>query len=216
MFEQLAAFALFRRLRVARDVDPRVVDAMELVPRHAFVDETVGARVYADTPFPIGHGQTISQPRMLAHMLTAAAVQPGERVLEVGAGSGYAAAVLSVLAREVVAVERISALADKARERLASYENVRVLSGDAIDDALDDELGGPFDVVFVSAGAVDVPEELVRRTRSGGRIIIPVGERTPRGSVDGELCRVTVVDGEIVRHEQIMRCSFVPLVSRTR
>ncbi len=166
---------MVERQVAARGVsDPRVLDAMRVVPREAFVPPGQAARAHADGPLPIGEGQTISQPYIVALMAEAARIGPGDRVLEVGAGSGYAAAVLSRLAARVFAVERLSALAEAAAERLARLgcANVAVRAGDG---TLGWPEAAPFDAIVVSAGGPEVPEALMAQLAPGGRLVMPVG-----------------------------------------
>jgi protein-L-isoaspartate(D-aspartate) O-methyltransferase len=159
----------------ARDIkDPRVLDAMRRVPRHEFVPEDRRAQAYLDSPLPIGHGQTISQPYIVAFMTQALEVQPEHTVLEIGTGSGYQAAVLAVLARDVYSIEIVAPLADRARETLArlGYRNVHTRTGNGY-------LGwpehAPFDRVMVTAAPDEVPPALVDQLKVGGLMAIPVG-----------------------------------------
>lgn len=186
--------------------DPRVLDAMRLVPREAFVPEADRGLAHADQPLPIGEGQTISQPFVVALMADAARVRPSDRVLEVGAGSGYAAAVLGRLAAEVHAVERIPALAAAARDRLAALGvgNVQVHEGDG---TLGWPAAAPFDAIVVSAGGPRVPAALRAQLAEGGRLIMPVGaERT-----DQRLLRLTR-RGDACEEEDLGGVRFVPLI----
>ena len=159
----------------ARDIsNPRVLDAMRRVPRHLFVPEPERANAYYDGPLPIGHAQTISQPYIVAFMTQALEIEPHHRVLEIGTGSGYQAAVLSVLAREVYTIEIISELADRARKTLGAlgYRNVQVRTGNGY-------LGwpehAPYDRVMVTAAPDEVPPALVEQLKVGGLMAIPVG-----------------------------------------
>ena len=154
--------------------DRRVLTAMETVPREAFVPESVRARAYDDGALPLGHGQTISQPYVVATMIAELALTPGARVLEVGTGSGYAAAMLSQIAEHVDTVERIQELAVAARARLRQlgYRNVAVHMGDGSSGWPD---LAPYDGVLVSAGAPAVPESLKAQLAQGGTLVIPVG-----------------------------------------
>ena len=161
----------------ARDItSPRVLDAMLKVPRHLFIPATHWDDAYLDSPVPIGYDQTISQPYIVAFMTQALDVQPGDRVLEIGTGSGYQAAVLAELAREVFTVEIIPPLADRARQTLASlgYEAVHVRTGNGY-------LGwpeqAPYDRIIVTAAPDEVPAALVEQLKVGGLIAIPVGVR---------------------------------------
>jgi protein-L-isoaspartate(D-aspartate) O-methyltransferase len=159
----------------ARDIrDERVLEAMRTVPRHLFVPESERARAYRDMPLPIGYGQTISQPYIVAFMTAALDLQPEHRVLEIGTGSGYQAAVLAALAGEVYSIEIVPELADSARRVLAQLgiRNVQVRTGNGY-------LGwpehAPFDRVIVTAAPDDVPAALVAQLRVGGVMAIPVG-----------------------------------------
>ncbi len=187
--------------------DPRVLDAMRRVPRHQFVRPEDERRAYEDRPLVIGAGQTISQPYIVAAMTAALGPKPGDRVLEVGTGSGYQAAVLSVLAGEVVTIERVPDLADRARatlERLG-YANVRVLTGDGSGGWPE---GQPYDGILVTAAAPRVPDVLVAQLAEGGRLVIPVGSREFQ-----ELVLVEKI-GHRVREHRREGCIFVPLVGR--
>jgi protein-L-isoaspartate(D-aspartate) O-methyltransferase len=187
--------------------DERVLQAMREVPREAFVEPDCRARAYEDTPLPIGEGQTISQPFVVALMLEAAGIHPNDRLLEVGAGSGYAAAVASRLAARVHALERHARLGEGARERLAQlgYDNVTVVVADGTKGW---PAAAPFDVIIVSAGAPDVPQALETQLAPGGRLVMPVG-RSGRAQVLVRIRRAA--DGHLER-EELAPVSFVPLV----
>ena len=168
---------MVERQLLARDIeDERVLEAMGRVPRELFVPEQERRRAYADAALPIGHGQTISQPYMVARIVEALSLQPGERVLDVGTGSGYQAAVLAELAVEVVTIERIPELAEAAKRALAAggYENVEVRVGDGTLGVPD---RAPFKAIAVAAAAPDVPDTLYEQLEPGGRMAIPVGRR---------------------------------------
>jgi len=154
--------------------DPRVLEAMLCVPRHEFVSPAHRAQAYEDRPLPIGDGQTISQPYVVALMLEALQLAPNEKVLEVGSGSGYATALLTKLAGQVYSIERHDALASSAREVLArlGYANVKVITADG---SVGLPAIAPFDAILVSAAASDLPAALVAQLREGGRMIVPVG-----------------------------------------
>jgi len=154
--------------------DPRVLDAMRAVPRHEFVPATVREDAYADSPLPIGHGQTISQPYIVALMTELARPSPADRVLEVGTGSGYQAAVLSRLVARVFSVELVDPLALSAASTLRrlGYGNVTVRSGDGYLGWPDE---APFDIIIVTAAPEEVPAALVAQLKPGGRLIVPVG-----------------------------------------
>ena len=188
--------------------DRRVLGAMRAVPRHEFVPPKLRSFAYEDSALPIGHDQTISQPLIVGLMTEAAALagpDGGERVLEVGAGSGYQAAVLAHLAAEVVAVERIEELRVAAARRLAQLglRNVRCL---AAGERLGAPAEAPFDAILVTAAAPSVPAGLVDQLAEGGRLVIPVGDR-----VGQELLVVTRRGGG-VRQRSLGGCRFVPLI----
>jgi protein-L-isoaspartate(D-aspartate) O-methyltransferase len=185
--------------------DPRVLDAMQRVPRHEFVPEPYRAQAYEDHPLPIGDGQTISQPYIVARMLEALQLTPGDKVLEVGTGSGYVTALLAELAAQVFSVERHASLAESARKLLATlgYTNVHVFTGDG---ALGLPACAPFDAILVSAAALSVPPALPSQLREGGRMIIPVGSPDSQ-----QLQFIRMVDGQPVNSlRELVR--FVPLV----
>jgi protein-L-isoaspartate(D-aspartate) O-methyltransferase len=194
-----------RQLRARGIEDEEVLRAMGGVPRELFVPETERRRAYDDAALPIGHGQTISQPYMVAVIVEALTVRPGLRVLDVGAGSGYQAAVLAELGAEVVAIERIPELAEQARANLVSagYERVEVVVGDG---TLGRPERAPYDGIAVAAAAPAFPQTLYEQLRAGGRLVVPVGG--PRAQ------RLEVIvrspEGPAVLHS--VPCRFVPLV----
>ena len=168
--------AMVRDQIEARGVaDPAVLAAMRRVPRHEFVPESQVARAYSDRPLAIGHGQTISQPFIVAFMTEMLALGPEERVLEVGTGSAYQAAILAELVRQVVSIEIIEPLAVSAAERLdrLGYRNVTVLYGDGYYGWPED---APYDAIIVTAAALHIPPPLIAQLKPGGRMAIPVGE----------------------------------------
>ena len=192
-----------------RDItDPQVLAALERVPRHLFVDATHAGQAYDDRALPIGRGQTISQPYIVAFTAQALSVAPGDRVLEVGTGSGYAAAVLAELGATVVTVERDPSLASTARSRLDAlgYSRVKVIQADGSRGCPD---RAPFDAISVAAAAPSVPEPLVAQLQVGGRLVVPVGGRRS----DQRLVRV-VRTGEGTEVEDLLPVAFVPLVGR--
>lgn len=187
--------------------DRLVLGAMRAVPRHLFVPEKLKADAYADRPLPIGAEQTISQPYIVAYMIEALGLQGGERVLEVGAGSGYAAAVLSRIASEVFAVERIGSLALTAARNLerAGIRNVRLRHADG-NGGWPEE--APFDAILVSAGAARVPEALCQQLVRGGRMVVPVGE----ADRDQDLMLVERLGGLRYETRRLAAVRFVPLI----
>lgn len=205
-------FMQARRAMVERQIegrgvsDPRLLEAMRAVPREAFVDPADAEHAHEDMPLSIGAGQTISQPYIVALMIEAARLQPSDRVLEVGAGSGYAAAVMSRLVERVYAIERIPELARNAAERLRALgiANVEVKVGDGTLGWPD---AAPFDAILVAAGAPAVPEALKRQLAPGGRLIIPVGT----GDVQ-RLVRIRQGEDGRFEEEQIDAVRFVPLI----
>jgi protein-L-isoaspartate(D-aspartate) O-methyltransferase len=186
---------------------PRVLAAMESIPRHLFVPPDLIGKAYADEALPSSDGQSISQPYVVAASTDALELQGHERVLEVGAGTGYQAAVLSLLAREVVALESIPALAESARERLRrlGYPNVRVEVGDGSQGFSE---SSPFDAILVSAAAPSVPQPLVDQLAEGGRLVIPVGRADHQ-----QLLKIVKSEGRIFERE-LFACRYVPLVGR--
>jgi len=155
-------------------IDPAVLNAMQKVERHLFVPAALQVVAYADEPLPIGHGQTISQPYIVAYMTEALQLKSGDRVLEIGTGSGYQAAVLAEIAKEVYTIELSKPLADTARDRLASlgYKNIEVACGDGYKGWPEK---APFDAIMVTAAPPEIPEELAKQLKAGGRMIVPVG-----------------------------------------
>lgn len=205
------------RERLARHIawntgieDERILGAFRRVPRHKFVRPTDADRAYDDRALAIGDDQTISQPSMIALMLDALKPQPTDRALEVGAGSGYAAALLGTLVERVDAIEIRSSLADRARATLATLgiSNVRIHRGSGERGFRE---GAPFHVILVSAGARSVPSALVEELAPGGRIAIPVGDE------NGQVLLVGARDasGEVT-WEKRTACMFVPLVTADR
>jgi protein-L-isoaspartate(D-aspartate) O-methyltransferase len=192
--------------RLMREVpDERVIQAMKRVPREAFVPEVSRDKAYEDIPVPIGEGQTISQPYIVALMLQALELRRSDKVLEVGTGSGYQAAILAEIACEVIAVERIRTLADSARRRLTSlgYTNVKVVLAEK---GLGWEREAPYDAIIVAAGAPKLPRELMDQMGNGGRLVIPVGSQENQ-----ELMKVSRSE-ESFSVERLVSCRFVPLV----
>jgi protein-L-isoaspartate(D-aspartate) O-methyltransferase len=188
--------------------DPRVLAAMTRVPRHEFVGPQSWPDAYADHPVPIGEQQTTSQPYIIAAMLQAAEVAPQDRVLEIGAGSGYQTALLAELAAEVFAVERHAALADHARATLArlGYQNATVINGDG---SLGLPEHAPYDAIIVAAAAPRVPPALLEQLAPEGRLVVPVGDAHQQVL---QLARKRA-DGTVVVRS-LEGCRFVPLIGR--
>lgn len=189
----------------ARDItDGATLKAMAKVPREEFVPEQWQAYSYTDNPLPIGQGQTISQPYMVAFMTQAAALKPHSRVLEIGTGSGYQAAILGEIVAEVYTIEIVEPLGKDAANRLKAmgYGNIEVKIGDGYDGWPD---AAPFDAIIVTAGAESIPQPLVDQLAEGGRMIIPVG---PHGGVR-RLLRLTR-KGKRIKRESLMAVRFVP------
>lgn len=189
--------------------DERVLDAMRQVPREAFVAPHFAELAYHDGPVPIGEEQTISQPYVVALMLEAAAIAASDKVLEIGAGSGYVAALLSHIAHKVHAIERHATLAEEATKRLQQLGcgNAEILCADGTEGW---PAAAPFDAIIVSAGSPDIPEALKRQLAIGGRLIIPVG-LNGHGQILTRLGRRTE---DVFESERLAPVSFVPLIGR--
>jgi protein-L-isoaspartate(D-aspartate) O-methyltransferase len=184
-------------------LDPRVLAAMRTVPRERFMPTDVAAQAYADQPLPIGHGQTISQPYIVAYMSEALDVEPDAKVLEIGTGSGYQAAILGELAREVYTIEIVPELAERARATLESlgYRNVHVRQGDGYLGWPDQ---APFDAIIVTAAPDHVPQPLVDQLKIGARLVIPVGD------FDQQM-RILTRTADGVQETRTLPVRFVPL-----
>ena len=193
------------QLRGRDIVDERVLDAMERVPRELFVPEDIRERAFEDAALPIGAGQTISQPYMVARIAAELGLDGDERVLDVGTGSGYQAAVLAELAEEVDTIERIPELVAQARANLAAagYDNVVVHEGDGSRGLPE---SAPYDAIAVAAAAPSFPQALYDELRSGGRLVVPVGGRR------GQRLEVIVRSPEGPAVVRSVPCRFVPLV----
>ena len=190
--------------------DPKVLAVMEKVPRHLFVDEYLRDKAYADHPLPIGEGQTISQPYVVALMTEALRLKPTDRALEIGAGSGYQAAVLAEIVKEVYTIEIRKGLAEKADKRLKElgYKNITVKYGDGY---FGDNEQAPFDAIIITAAANHIPAPLIKQLKEGGRLIIPVGS-TIYYQI---LILATKKKGEL-DVEQLMPVAFVPMVGEVQ
>ena len=187
--------------------DPRVIAAMKKVPRHLFVEEALQSQAYSDHPLPIGEKQTISQPYMVALMTEALQLKEKEKVLEIGAGSGYQTAMLAELAEKVFSIERIRSLAIKARQLL--YElgcfNIEIKIFDGTHGWMGE---APFDAIIVTAGAPDIPKPLLDQLAIDGRLVIPVGDAYAQ-----DLMRVTKTK-EGIKKEELGGCRFVKLIGK--
>ncbi len=187
--------------------DQGVLRAMDEVPREYFVAADYSDSAYADQALPIACGQTISQPYVVAYMTEQLDVEPQHRVLEIGTGSGYQAAILSRLAREVVSIERYRTLADMARERIRTlgYANVTVIAGDGMAGALE---RAPFDRIIVTAAAEEIPQALTDQLAEGGKMVLPVG---PRNGAQ-YIVKLTKTPGGGLTRENLIAVRFVPLL----
>ncbi|MCK8816795.1 protein-L-isoaspartate(D-aspartate) O-methyltransferase [Natroniella sulfidigena] len=183
-----------------------VLESMSEVPRHLFVPDKLKSKAYHDRPLPIREGQTISQPYIVALMIEALELVEDDRVLEIGTGSGYAAAVLAQIAEQVYTIERHQALAELARKRFEKlgYDNLEVKIGDGTEGW---EEFGPYDGIIVAAGAPVIPESLTEQLEIGGRLVIPVGDRDLQ-----ELLVLTKQSNGELKKESIAGVRFVPLV----
>ncbi len=194
----------------ARDItDQRVLEVMARVPRHRFVPEDQRRRAYNDHPLPIGHGQTISQPYIVALMTQLAAPKPGDRALDVGTGSGYQAAVLAELCKEVFSIEIVEPLAEEAKKRLAElgYKNIQVRAGDGYRGWPEH---APFDVIIVAAAPNHVPQPLVDQLAPGGRLVLPVG------GYPQQLTLITKGADGTIRRRVIAPVLFVPMTGEAQ
>jgi protein-L-isoaspartate(D-aspartate) O-methyltransferase len=206
-------FAHLRERMVERQIesrgidDPAILDAFRTVPREAFVDAEQRRWAYDDHPLPIEAGQTISQPYIVALMIAAAGLEPGDKVLEIGAGSGYAAAVMSRIARQVVGIERQHDLVEAARERLRrlGFDNVRIVEGDGTRGCPDE---APFDAILAATSGSHVPQPLVDQLAPRGRLVMPVGR--PRGIQ--HLVKVTRREDGSLQQSDLGEVRFVPLI----
>jgi protein-L-isoaspartate(D-aspartate) O-methyltransferase len=209
----MTGFATRREAMVERQIaargiaDPLLLGAMREVPREAFVPDALASQAYEDIPLPIEAGQTISQPYIVAVMIAAAGIGPGARVLEIGAGSGYAAAVIGRIAACVIAIERHGELADlaEARMRQLGYDNVRIVQGDG-SAGLPDE--APFDAILAAASGSHVPEPLKAQLAIGGTLVMPVGEP---GAVQ-DLVAVSRTGEDAWETRNLGPVRFVPLI----
>ena len=206
-FEELRDVMVRTQLIPRGIKDERVLRVMNKVPRHLFVNEPIQYKAYEDMALPIGEGQTISQPYMVAVMTELLELKGTEKVLEVGTGSGYQAAILSELSKEVYTIERFEKLAQEAREKFQElgYNNIYVKAGDG---TLGWPEKAPFDRIIITAGTPRVPDPLIQQLAQGGIIVAPVGERFSQ-----QLIRVKKSDRELSEEFHTM-CVFVPLVGQ--
>ncbi len=190
-------------------LNPRVLEVMNRVPRHEFVPADQRDKAYQNRPLPIGHGQTISQPYIVAIMTDLLDLEPGQSVLEIGTGSGYQAAVLAALDARVYSIEIIEPLALEVRERLRrlGYDSIRLKTGDGYYGWAEH---APFDAIIVTAAASHIPPPLVRQLRVGGRMIIPVGSRFSTQ----ELILITRSSEDDITTRQVLPVRFVPLTGK--
>jgi len=201
-----------RQLMVEKDIkargisDAKVLQAMGRVPRHLLVDEYIRDRVYEDYPLPIGEGQTISQPYVVALMTESLKLKPGDKVLEIGTGSGYQAVILAEIVKDVYTIEIRRGLAEKAEKRVneLGYKNIRIKYGDGY---FGWEEQAPFDAIIITASANHIPPPLIKQLKEGGRLIIPLGSTVYYQT----LTLATKIKGELDL-EQISSVVFVPMV----
>jgi protein-L-isoaspartate(D-aspartate) O-methyltransferase len=195
-----------RQIRARGVKDPRVLRAMEKVPRHLFVPASLKPAAYGDHPLPIGEGQTISQPYIVAFMTETLGLRPEDRVLEIGTGSGYQAAVLAELVRDVYTIEIAKELGKRAQGLLGQmgYRNIHVRIGDGYKGWPEE---APFDAIMVTAAPDEIPERLVSQLKEGGRLVLPVGKA---GSVQELILGRKV--GTRLKTEKLMAVRFVPMV----
>jgi len=194
------------QLRARGITDARVLAAMGAIPREAFVSEAIRPDAYADEALPIEAGQTISQPWMVAKMTEDLAVRPGDRVLEIGTGSGYQAAILAWLGARVTSLERQTVLIEPARARIAALDLADSVEIREADGSLGDPAGAPWDGIIVTAAAPSVPHALREQLADGGRLVIPVGSR------DRQLLTVVTRQGDEWVERSDGYCVFVPLI----
>ena len=205
MFTQARHKMVEEQIKSRGVTDEKVINAMNKIPRHLFVPEDQRMSAYEDGPLPIGYGQTISQPYVVAYMTEAAKLGPGDRVLEIGTGSGYQAAVLAEIVKEVYTIEILEPLARSAQARLKKmgYGNVKVKCGDGYTGWPE---FAPFDAIIVTAAPSEVPEELLKQLKLGGRMVVPVG------SVSQDLYLIVRTDSGFSK-TKLLPVAFVPMVS---
>jgi protein-L-isoaspartate(D-aspartate) O-methyltransferase len=204
-FESFRKKMVDSQLRARGIRDERVLEAMSRVPRHCFVSEDQQPEAYEDRPLSIPEGQTVSQPYIVALTLEALSIQPDDRVLEIGTGSGYQTALLAEIARKVYSIERYPRLAEEARSRLSAYENVSVIVGDGSQGLAEQ---APFHAIVVSAAAPKIPDSLLNQLADEGRMVIPVGPFSGQ-----RLQLVLKKDGRITVGT-LEGCRFVPMIGK--
>ncbi len=184
----------------------KVLKAFLDVPRHKFVPDHLKEKAYEDRPLPIGEGQTISQPYIVAEMISALAPESKDKVLEVGCGSGYAAAILAQIVNKVYGLERIKAVAEQAKKNIAflKYENIEIELGDGTKGWPE---AAPYDGILVSAAAPDIPDSLLKQLKTGGYMCIPVG-----GKNSQKLLQIKKIDENEIEKKNLGRVRFVPLI----
>lgn len=199
---------MVHQLKLYGITDPAVIEAMQKVERHLFVEPSVKEYAYEDTPLPIGHDQTISQPYIVAYMTEAVGLKAGDRVLEIGTGSGYQAAILAEIVKEVYTVEIIQELAEDAEKRLKAlgYQNVNVKHGDGYEGWPEK---APFDAILVTAAPDRVPKKLLEQLAIGGRMVAPIG------SFFQDLYLYTKTERGIEK-KKLLPVRFVPMVNQER
>jgi protein-L-isoaspartate(D-aspartate) O-methyltransferase len=213
MAETMTDFATEREAMVERHLKRRgiaeqpIIDAFLAVPREEFISPDYAHLAYGDHPLPIEAGQTISQPYIVALMIQAADIEPGDTVLEVGAGSGYAAAIMSRIAAKVIAIERQHDLVEIASQRLhrLGYDNVAIVEGDGTKGWPSE---APYDAILAAASGSHVPRPLIEQLASGGRLVMPVGDP----GWTQELIKVTKQESGILKQESLGGVRFVPLI----
>ena len=186
-------------------LNEKLLNAMKEIPRHVFVPESMRTAAYNDNPLPIGYGQTISQPYMVALMTDILELKGDEKVLEIGGGSGYQAAILSKLAKKVVTIERVKELAERTKKLLKkhNYNNVKIIHGDGTKGY---EQEAPYNAIIITAATPKIPDKLIEQLADDGRIVAPVGPRWHQ-----ELVRVKKINGKL-EEEYFGGCIFVPLI----
>lgn len=199
---------LVQEIQKKGDFDRRILDAIENIPRHFFLESAFAEQAYEDKPFPIGDGQTISQPYTVAYQTQLLEVKPGDKVLEIGTGSGYQASVLAMMGANVYSIERHESLSEKARRVLRQLGlNVKLFVGDG---TLGLPKQAPFNKILVTAGAPVVPETLLSQLAPGGSLVIPVGDRDVQ-----KMIRITRKQDNTFKKEEFDDFKFVPLVGQS-